>query len=170
MHRRPVERWSMLNSLDAALDALNHCNHPRVGLVFDAFHMWHEPELCQRIPDVVPWIKLATLSDAYSGESRSISHAEEDRCIPGQGVLPLAEIVTALEATGYRGAYDVQLTGERCWRSDYVALLAECRAALAIIAPDVFAEQEGPRANPVPVNPAPVNPAPANPVPVTRVP
>ena len=160
MHRRPVERWSMLNSLDAALDALNHCDHPRVGLVFDAFHLWQEPELIRRIPDVVPWIKLAALSDACSGEPRSPSHAEDERCIPGQGVLPLSQIIAALEAAGYRGAYDVQLTGERCWRSDYVALLAECRAALANIAPAVFEDRESPRANPMP----------ANPVPVTRVP
>ena len=156
MHRRPIERWSMLNSLDAALDALNHCDHPRVGLVFDAYHLCQEPELFQRIPDVVPWIKLAALSDAYSGEQNSSSQADDDRCIPGKGVLPLAQIVAALEMAGYRGAYDVQLMGERCWQSDYTALLAECRAALTNIAPEVFAEREGPRGSPVSANPAPV--------------
>jgi sugar phosphate isomerase/epimerase len=166
MHRRPVERWSMLSSLDAALDAVNHCNHPRVGLVFDAFHLWQEPELYRRIPEVVPWIKLAALSDAQTGsyapsdEPRPLSDADEDRCIPGQGVLPLAQIVAALEAGGYRGAYDVHLTGERCWRSDYMALLADCRAALVNIAPELLSERESPRTNAVP----------ANPVPVTRLP
>lgn len=155
MHRRPVERWSMLNSLDAALDALNYCHHPHVGLVFDAFHLWHEPELCRRIPEVVPQIKLASISDAHSAVPRSLAHGEEDRCIPGQGVLPLAEIIAALELGGYRGAYDVQLTGERCWRSDYGALLAECRTALVNIAPEVFAGRERTRTDQVPVKPLP---------------
>ena len=155
MHRRPVKRWSMLNSLDAALDALSYCDHPHVGLVFDAFHLWQEPELYRRIPDVVPWIKLVALSDAHSAASHSLSLGDEDRCIPGQGVLPLAEIVAALEVGGYRGAYDVQLQGERCWRSDYGALLADCRTALVNIAPEVFTERERPRADPLPVDQMP---------------
>jgi sugar phosphate isomerase/epimerase len=155
MHRRPVARWSMLDSLDAALDALSVCDHPRVGLVFDVFHLWNEPQLCRRIPDIVPRIKLATISDAYSAVPPSLSSGDEDRCIPGQGVLPLAEIIAALEHGGYRGTYDVQLTGERCWRSDYAALLAECRAGLVNIAPDVFAGRESPGTDPLPVKEVP---------------
>jgi sugar phosphate isomerase/epimerase len=175
MHRRPVERWSMLNSLDAALDALNHCDHPRVGLVFDTFHLSQEPELFQRIPDVVPWIKLAALSDAYVGETSTASQGEDERCIPGKGALPLAQIVAALEMAGYRGAYDVQLMGERCWQSDYTVLLAECRAALATIAPEVFAEQESTQASPgsgstATGSSATGKPVSAKPAPVTRLP
>ncbi|HEY2251184.1 MAG TPA: sugar phosphate isomerase/epimerase family protein [Planctomycetaceae bacterium] len=182
MHRLPVERWSMLNSLDAALDAVNQCNHPRVGLVFDAYHLWQEPDLCERIPDVVPWIKLATLSDARScsnpeprsnaqtGEGCSFAPADEERCLPGQGVLPLSQIITALEAGGYRGAYDVQLTGDRCWRSDYRSLLADCRAALLNIAPELFGGGDMPRPDGLPTNAAPLNPGPLNPVPVARMP
>jgi hypothetical protein len=71
--------------------------------------------------------------------------------------LPLGQIVAALEAGGYRGAYDVQLTGERCWRSDYMALQADCREALMNIAPQLFAERESPRTIPVPSTSVPVN-------------
>ena len=157
MHRRPVELWSMLNSLDAALEALDFCDHPHVGLVFDAYHLWDEHDLYRRIPEVVPWIKLATLSDADSAAPRRGFHGDEDRCIPGQGVLPLADIVAALELGGYRGAYDVQLTGERCWRSDYASLLADCQRALVNLAPEVFAERECPRADPMPADHAPAS-------------
>jgi len=155
MHRRPVERWSILNSLDASLDALSDCGHPHVGLVFDTFHLWHEPDLSSRVPDVIPWIKLAALSDSQSASPSSLSSDDEERCIPGQGVLPLAEMIAALEVAGYRGAYDVQLTGERCWQSDYGALLADCRAALMNVAPDLFTERERPRADQVPATRVP---------------
>jgi sugar phosphate isomerase/epimerase len=155
MHRRPLERWSLLNSLDSALEALSYCDHPHVGLVFDAFHLWQEPQLCRRIADVVPWIKLAALSDARSAAPGLHAQSEEDRCLPGQGVVPLSEIVAALEVGGYRGAYDVQLTGERCWQSDYASLLADCRAALVNIAPEVFIDRERPRADQVPAAGAP---------------
>ncbi len=49
IHRRPIERWSFLTTLDATLDMLAWCDHPRVGMVFDFFHTWREPELCRRI-------------------------------------------------------------------------------------------------------------------------
>jgi sugar phosphate isomerase/epimerase len=155
MHRLPVERWSILNTLDAALAAVSYCNHPQVGLVFDVFHLCHEPELCRRIPDVVPWIKLAALSDARSVAPRCASGIDEDRCVPGQGVVPLAEIISALEVGGYRGVYELQLTGERCWQSDYGALLADCQAALSKIASDLHAERELPQANHAPATRVP---------------
>jgi hypothetical protein len=138
--------------------------------------------LCERIPDVVPWIKLATLSDsrscsnpeprskAQAGEGCSFAPADEERCIPGQGVLPLSQIIAALEAGGYRGAYDVQLTGERCWRSDYRLMMADCRAALVEIAPELFAGGNVPHSASLPANAVPVNPGPVNPVPVARMP
>lgn len=134
MHRRPIERWSFLNSLDAATEMLAWCDHPHVGMVFDLFQFWREPDLCLRIPAVAPWIKLAALCDAQAP-----AVCDDDRRLPGQGEIPLTEIVTALEAAGYRGAYDVQLISEHCWRSDYGTLLSDCLAALATLTPQLFA-------------------------------
>jgi sugar phosphate isomerase/epimerase len=133
VHRQPADRGSFLTSLDAMLDMLAWCDHPHVGMVFDFFHTWHEPELCHRIPQFVPWIKIAALCDA-----RPPARSDNDRCLPGQGQLPLADIISALEANDYRGAYDVQLLSERCWKSDYPALLSDCRNALTKIAPRTF--------------------------------
>jgi sugar phosphate isomerase/epimerase len=137
MHGQPVQRWSFLNSLDAATQMLAQCDHPHVGMVFDLFHIWREPALCQRIPSVVPWIKLAALTDA-----RLPALSDDDRCLPGQGALPLAEIISAMENGGYRGAYDLQLTSNRCRAVDYETLLADCRSSLAKIAPTLFADTE----------------------------
>jgi sugar phosphate isomerase/epimerase len=137
VHRRPIERWSFLTTLDATLDMLAWCDHPRVGMVFDFFHLWREPDLCRRIPEILPWVRLAALCDA-----RPPARSDDDRCAPGRGQLPVGEIVTALEAGGYRGAYDIQLMSDHCWKSDYAALLAECREALAMVCPDTLAENE----------------------------
>ncbi len=133
MHRQPVDRWSFLTSLDKTLELLTMCDHSRVGMVFDFFHLWHEPALLARIPQIVPWIKIAALCDA-----RAPAACDDDRCLPGQGDLPVAEIVAALETNGYRGAYDVQILSDHCWRSDYAALLADCRQALANVCPRTF--------------------------------
>ena len=66
------------------------------------------------------------------------ARCDDDRCLPGQGTLPLSEIIEALEAGGYRGVYDVQLLSDRCWRSDYAALLHDCRQGLSRICPRAF--------------------------------
>jgi len=137
VHRRPIERWSFLTTLDATLDMLDWCDHPRVGMVFDFFHVWREPDLCRRIPQILPWVKLAALCDA-----RPPARSDDDRCIPGRGQLPVGEIVSALEAGGYRGAYDVQLMSDHCWKSDYAALLADCREALTRICPEALGGNE----------------------------
>jgi sugar phosphate isomerase/epimerase len=133
MHRQPVERWSFLTTLDRTLELLAMCDHSRVGMVFDFFHLWREPALFARLPQIVPWIKLAALCDACAP-----ADCDDDRCLPGRGDLPLAEIVGALETNGYRGTYDVQILSDRCWRSDYAALLADCRQALANVCPRTF--------------------------------
>jgi sugar phosphate isomerase/epimerase len=146
VHRRPIERWSFLTSLKATLDLLVSCDHPRVGLVFDFFHFWREPNLFEMIPLVAPWIKIAALCDA-----RAPADCDDDRCLPGQGLIPLGDIIAALESGGYRGIYDVQLLSERCWSSDYVTLLTGCQEALSRIAPQTFplrpipTEAAGPR-------------------------
>jgi sugar phosphate isomerase/epimerase len=133
VHRRPIERWSFLTTLDATLEMLAWCDHPRVGMVFDIFHLWREPELCRRVSEALPWIKLVALCDA-----RPPARNDDDRCLPGDGQLPLADVVGALERGGYGGVYDVQLLSDQCWRSNYSALLADCRTALARIAPATF--------------------------------
>jgi sugar phosphate isomerase/epimerase len=134
VHRRPIERWSFLNSLDAAAEMLAWCDHPNVGMVFDLFQFWRETDLCRRIPDVVRWIKLTALSDA-----RAPARSDDDRRIPGQGDLPIAEIVGALESGGFRGVYDVQLISEHCWDSAYPTLLRDCLSAVNTLAPQLLA-------------------------------
>ena len=133
VHRRPIERSSFLTSLKETVDLLASCKHPHVGIVFDFFHCWREPDLFEMIPSVVPWIKIAALCDA-----RAPADCDDDRCLPGEGLIPMGDMIAALEAGGYRGIYDIQLLSERCWSSDYVTLLANCREALSRIAPQTF--------------------------------
>jgi sugar phosphate isomerase/epimerase len=134
LHCPAHDRSSFLSSLDAALEMLTSCDHRRVGLVFDFLDVAHNPPLCQRLAQFVPWIKIAALSDAHLP-----AHSDDDRRIPGRGQMPLAEIFAALEGSGYRGAYDVHLLGENCWRLEYPNLVQDCLEGLAALCPRVFA-------------------------------
>ena len=54
----------------------------------------------------------------------------------GSGSIPLKEIVTALEAGGYRGYYDVELIGEEIEATDYHDLLAQSKRAFDDLLPE----------------------------------
>lgn len=133
MRPLPAERWTFLTSLDATLDLLHRCNHPQVGFVFDVFHLWREGGLEAPIADIARWIKIAALCDV-----RSPARSEDDRCLPGAGMIPLREIVRELENAGFRGWYDVQVLCEESWKADYGELIAECRRGLLTVCPELF--------------------------------
>ena len=130
---RSHDRCSFLPSLDAALELLAECNHPRVGLALDFLRIWQEDRLCRRMAEIVPWVKIAALCDA-----RAPGRGDEDRCVPGRGQLPLAEMISALESHGYRGMYDLHLLGQQCWSLDYGSVIQDSLDCLAVLSPKVF--------------------------------
>lgn len=112
-----------LNSLAAATRVVREVDHPAVGILFDAWHLWQEPDLEARIAAAGEHIVAVHVSDW-----REPPRGHNDRLLPGDGAIPLDRILPALEAAGYRGFYDVEIFSEDLWRSDYAALLARCRA------------------------------------------
>lgn len=133
MRPQSIERWTFLTSLDMTLDLLNRCDHPQVGFVFDVYHLGREIGLESQIPEIAPWIKIASLCDA-----RPPAKSNDDRCLPGQGIFPLRELIRRLEACGFRGWYDLQIPCEETWNSDYGQLIADCRRNLEAICPELF--------------------------------
>lgn len=127
--RQPYAKpCTFVNSLDKLLDTLAECNHPQVGMAFDVFHLWQELDLCSRIPDMLPWIKTVQLSDG-----REPPCSEYDRCLLGQGDIPLTEIMGSLEQAGYQGFYDIQILSEEVWNSNYGAVLKQCQAEFDVL-------------------------------------
>lgn len=133
MMRGIGSRWTFLNTLDATVEALLKCHHPSVGMVFDTYHLGREVGLGTRMNELVPFIKLVSLSDGE--ESPASSHRECDRVLPGEGTLPVQSIVHALDAAGYSGAYEMQILSETAWNSDYPTLLRRCREAFQTLCP-----------------------------------
>jgi sugar phosphate isomerase/epimerase len=128
-----------LSTLDRTLELLDRCNHPRVGLNLDLFHLGHDPQLCARIPEFVKYIKTVQLCDAPARPA-----SEYDRHAPGDGTLPLTEIVQALEASGYTGFYELQLQSEQIWGNPYEPLLERCRSDFDALADVVTATTRNP--------------------------
>ncbi len=122
MHMLFSQKWTFLNTIDQTLDVLAECAHPAVRMSFDAYHLWQEPRLLERIPRIVPATAVVKLSDW-----RSPPCSEADRCMPGDGSIPLGAILQAFVAGGYPGLFEFEIWSEELWASDYAATLSKCR-------------------------------------------
>lgn len=129
--RRKVERWSFVNSLDATLEVLNRCGHRHVGMVFDVFHLAREANIAGRLAEILPLVKLVSISD-----TATCAGPDDDRCLPGRGVLPVAELIAGLDGAGFCGTYEIQIASEQAWKSDYATLLRDCRKIVSEFHPD----------------------------------
>jgi sugar phosphate isomerase/epimerase len=96
----PIIPWQSdyLNTLGEALELIELVDHPDLGVYPDTFHLWRTGTLLEDIERAGSRILGVHLNDARQGEAHN--------CLPSDGDLPLAEIVAAIEATGYRGTYD----------------------------------------------------------------
>ena len=112
---------SFLNGLDQTLDVLTTCDHPRVRMIFDVYHLWQEADLLRRVAQVAPWVALVRLSDW-----RDPPRSQQDRCLIGDGEIPLASIVRAFLGAGYEGRFEIDVWSEELWAGDYRGLLRQC--------------------------------------------
>jgi len=124
MHPDCAENWTFLTGLDATLEIIEEAALPRPALVLDTYHLGFDETLPARIPSLVDDIALVHL-----GDGRLPTEGEQNRCLLGEGHLPLAQMVQALIAGGYSGYFDVELIGQELETADYRQVLLHSLAA-----------------------------------------
>jgi sugar phosphate isomerase/epimerase len=127
MSSQVASRWSFLNSLDETLDVIDRSQRG-AKIAFDVYHLWHEPGFVDRIPELTPHVAVVRLSDC-----RGTPRSEYDRCLPGNGRIPLTAIVHTFDESGYNGYYELAIWSEELWKSDYADMLRECRARFDVL-------------------------------------
>ncbi len=65
----------------------------------------------------------------HLGDALAEPDHEQNRCLLGEGTLPLDKMVKALQDSGYQGHYDVELMGEAVEHRDYQELLDQSKCA-----------------------------------------
>jgi sugar phosphate isomerase/epimerase len=100
----PVIDWQsdFLNTLGQALDIVDVVDHPDLGVYPDTWHLWETGTYDEDMERAGDRIFGFHLNDGRSGDR----HRE----IPGEGEMPLVDMVRKAEAVGYRGTYDVEYT------------------------------------------------------------
>ncbi len=117
-----AHRWTTLHSLDAAWDLVNRVGRDNVGMVYDTFHFGHDRELLKRLPRFSSAISVVQVSDTMPSPQNCY-----DRCLPGDGSVPLAEIMTTLIDSGFQGDIDIQLWSSDVWGKAPLDVLTACR-------------------------------------------
>jgi sugar phosphate isomerase/epimerase len=118
--------FTFLNCFDETLGLITECKSPALGIVLDTYHWGHQPLLFERLPQLMPHLALVQL-----GDSRHLPRGETNRCLLGEGIVPLQEIVQSLENAGYSGYYEVELMGEEIEATDNHDLLVRSRETFA---------------------------------------
>lgn len=122
--------WSFLHTLEQSLEIIDHVAHPAVKLSFGTYHLGQDGNILDLIPPIADRVALVTLSD-QNGPPRG----ENDQYLPGEGALPLAEIVHELELAGYGGWYEIEVWSRQLWQRDHHDLLQQCcQAAQDLVA------------------------------------
>lgn len=128
MHQQLASEWTFLTTLDQTLNVLDVCQHPRLKLAFDVWHLWREPNLLERIPELIPYTAIVQLSD-----SPQVPQSLNDRQQLGHGTIPLQDIVQTFQRAGYSGPYEVILQSPEIWKCDYKQLIEDCKTKFATI-------------------------------------
>ena len=96
------------NELRAALD------HPNVGVVVDAYHVWGEHDLEHQLAAAAGHVLGFHVSDwvlPITGQCSS-------RGMPGDGCIDLRGMRTLVEGTGYAGHVEIEILSDRWWAED----------------------------------------------------
>lgn len=124
MHPGCAGDWTFLTDIDDTLALLDSAESSAAKLCFDAYHLAQDAAILDRIGDIAPRTALVQLGDA-----KEPPEGEQNRCLLGEGVVPLTQLVTAFDAAGYQGFYEVELLGEEIEAADYIDVLRRSRQA-----------------------------------------
>jgi len=121
--------YTFLHDIPSTLDVIDAVGSPAVGLFFDMDHLYQTLNLLRDIERAAGRIFCVHLNDMPAQPLPGI-----DRKLMGDGVIPLKEIIAALDGVGYNGFYDVEIMSSEVWEMDYHRLLSEIKARFALLA------------------------------------
>jgi sugar phosphate isomerase/epimerase len=119
MHSDCGGDFTFLSCLDETIGLIHAFDSPALRLALDTYHWGGEPSLLERLPALTPRLAIVQL-----GDSRHPPARDRNRCLLGEGKIPLRRIVATLSAAGYQGDYEVELMGEEIEAGDYREVLA----------------------------------------------
>jgi 2-keto-myo-inositol isomerase len=121
-----------VTTLAAARRIVDAAADPDLGLVIDAFHFYAGGSTWGMLEGLDPRrLAIVHLDDAEDRPRRELR--DEHRLLPGDGVIPLRELVRRLEELGYDGPWSLELFRPEYYAWDPVALARVGRERMAAL-------------------------------------
>jgi sugar phosphate isomerase/epimerase len=104
----------VVSTLGQALDIASQFDPTVVGATVDTFHIWWDPDVLAQIARAGRESRIATyqVCDWNTPLPADVLLA---RHYPGDGVIDLASLTAAVEATGYDRDIEVEIFNEHIW-------------------------------------------------------
>jgi sugar phosphate isomerase/epimerase len=127
-------RGSPLHELPDIVEFIDRVGRPNVGIIFDVFHSWCEPDLHDRLRRFASRVIGAHVNDIKVEERGGF-----DRELPGRGRAVAPEIMATLIESGYDGWWELEIFSDdgtfgmdlpdSYWKLPHEELLALGKAA-----------------------------------------
>ncbi|MGQ9629546.1 MAG: sugar phosphate isomerase/epimerase family protein [bacterium] len=125
-----IKGAKFLGSLSTAVEMAEEVNRKNVGVVLDTFHFWagiskeSDLNLLTRKN-----LLLVHLNDIPKHPPREILQ-DSDRVLPGQGIMPLKDILARIEKIGYDGYISLELFNRKLWEQSAEMTAKQCWEAI----------------------------------------
>jgi sugar phosphate isomerase/epimerase len=116
---------SVICLVDEALELAQKFDAADVGLVIDAFHIWWDPRVYEKLRNATGRILAFHVSD-WAVPLPGIFAA---RSMMGAGVIELKRLRHAVEAAGYSGPIEVEIMNEALWARPADEVMPEMKRA-----------------------------------------
>ena len=97
LHPMDITTWSMVRTINQALDIIDEIDLPHFGLMLDLYNTWWDPQ-------IIPGIRRAgaggRIKGVHMADWRNPTRSFTDRTIPGRGIIPLERLIAEVEAHG----------------------------------------------------------------------
>jgi 2-keto-myo-inositol isomerase len=119
--------WAAVRDVAGAWAVVQETNRPNLGIIVDTAHFYAGGSTLESIKQVDPKRLLVLhINDVEDVPKPDITDGH--RLYPGEGVIPLQDILGAVRATGWDGVLSVELFREEYWRQDPLAVAREAKA------------------------------------------
>jgi 2-keto-myo-inositol isomerase len=118
-----------VQTVDLADEIVRRVDRANVGLVIDAFHFYAGGSTIEMIEALDPQrLFIFHIDDAEDLPREKLTDAH--RLLPGLGILPLKEMISAFRKIGYGANASVEIFRPEYWERDPFALARDAKAAV----------------------------------------
>lgn len=121
IHYMYQDEWTYISTFEEAFNIVSDIGSKNLGLMLDVYHVWMEPMVLTKIENSNGKIFGFQLSDW-----RPINRSKTDRVLPGEGCIPLNEIIDSAEKAGWRSWYDIEIFSDELWALPEDVFVRKC--------------------------------------------